>query len=412
MISRFARLPARFILNPRHTTGLPYPETLKPILSEAASAVATKEIASWPGYEPTPLIWLEPLAEQLGVEALYLKDESERFGLKSFKALGGAYAVYRVLAEVVERAEGRRPTAAEIASGEYSDLTSKVTVTCATDGNHGRSVAWGAKTFGCACTIVVHQTVSDARADAIAAFGADVVRSRGNYDDSVREAAEAAAENDWIVVSDTSYPGYLDIPRDVMSGYSVMVGEALRQLAEAGKPPPTHVFVQGGVGGLAAAVTSKLWERLGAACPKIVVVEPETAACLFVSAEAGSPTVFKGDLETIMAGLSCGEVSILAWRILDPGAAGFMTVSDAAAAEAMRLMASGDAGHPVVCGESGVAGLAGLLCLADHKDWRDAIGLGEAARVLLIGSEGDTDPDAYFRIVGATSEDVARRAEG
>ena len=409
MISRFATLPTRFFANPRHTVG-PYPEALKPVLSEAASAAAAKEVSAWPGYAPTPLVSLAPLAGAIGVEALYFKDESGRFGLKSFKALGGAYAVYRVLAGVVEKAVGHWPSADEIASGKYAELTRDVTVTCATDGNHGRSVAWGASTFGCACTIVVHATVSQARADAIAAFGASVVRSAGNYDDSVREAAEAAAANDWVVVSDTSYPGYLDIPRDVMSGYSVMVGEALDQLKAEGLAAPTHVFIQGGVGGLAAAVTAKLWEHLGPDAPLVIVVEPETAACLYASAEAGKPTVIAGDLETIMAGLSCGEVSELAWRVLEPGAAGFMTILDEAVAETMRLLASGEAGPVLVSGESGAAGLAGLLCLAAHNDWRKAIALDENARVLLIGSEGDTDPDAYTRIVGATGDEIAKRA--
>lgn len=409
MISSFSAFPARFLLNPHRDDG-PYPAALRAIQSEAVSTAAGKEIASWSGYEPTPLIPLGPLASRLGLARIFYKDESGRFGLGSFKALGGAYAVYRVLVRAIERETGKWPGAADLVAGRFADLTGSVTVTCATDGNHGRSVAWGARMFGCGCTIFIHATVSEARAAAIAAFGARVVRTAGTYDNSVREAARAAEANGWVVVSDTSYPGYVDIPRDVMSGYSVMIDEALAQLQAEGELPPTHVFIQGGVGGLPAAVTARLWQSLGAARPLVTVVEPETANCLYASAAAGEPTSVTGDLDTIMAGLACGEVSVLAWRILDRGAAAFMTIVDDAAAEAMRLLASGDAGHRIVGGESGVAGLAGLLCLAGHTEWRREIGLDDTARVLLIGSEGDTDPDAYRRIVGSSGDAVRGRA--
>ena len=296
-----------------------------------------------------------------------------------------------------------------MASGRHADLTRDITVVCATDGNHGRSVAWGAKMFGCACTIFVHAAVSEARADAIATYGARIVRSPGTYDDAVREAARQAAAKRWVVVSDTSYPGYVDIPRDVMSGYSVMADETLAQLRAEGEQPPTHVFIQGGVGGLAAAVFARLWQALGAARPRLIVVEPAAAGCLFASAEAGNAAGVAGDLETIMAGLSCGEASVIAWRILDQGADAFVTVVDDAAAETMRLLAEGEAGVPVVSGESGVAGLAGLLCVAERSEWRQALALDEASRVLLISSEGDTDPAVYSRIVGVPGDVVLGR---
>lgn len=237
-----------------------------------------------------------------------------------------------------------------------------------------------------------------------------MVRSAGTYDDAVQEVAREADANGWVVVSDTSYPGYVDIPRGVMSGYSVMIDEALAQLDAESEQPPTHVFIQGGVGGLAAAVTARLWQALGTLRPLVTVVEPEAAGCLYASAEAGQPTAVTGDLATIMAGLSCGEVSLLAWRILDPGAGAFMTIVDDAAAETMRLLAKGEAGQRVVSGKSGVAGLAGLLCLAARADWRRAIGLDDTARVLLVGSEGDTDPDAYRRIVGVTANTIREQA--
>ncbi len=285
------------------------------------------------------------------------------------------------------------------------EIVSAITVTCATDGNHGRSVAWGARMFGCACVIYIHETVSAARKAAIEGYGATVVRTPGTYDDSVRQAAADADRLGRFVVSDTSYEGYEDVPRDVMQGYAVMAEEALGQWAGA---PPTHLFVQAGVGGLAAAVGGHLWERLGPARPRLVVVEPEKAACLYLSARAGKPTVAEGALDTIMAGLACGEVSLLAWRILEAGADAFMTVPDSAAIRAMRLLADGT--PPVVAGESAVGGLAGLLAGAADPASRAALGLDATSRVLLFGSEGDTDPALYAELVGRTAAAVRAAA--
>lgn len=389
-----------------------YPAELRPVLSLAAARAAMEEISTWPGYAPTPLVALPGLADALGIAEVTYKDEGGRFGLGSFKALGGAYAVRRLLGDAVARATGRRPTSAELAAGTHAAITRAITVTSATDGNHGRSVAWGAQMFGCRCVIYVHATVSDERVAAIARYGAEVVRVEGNYDDAVRQADRDAARHGRLLVSDTSYEGYLDVPRDVMQGYSVMVQEALEQLGRGGGSLPTHVFIQGGVGALAGAVTAHLWESLGAGCPRIVVVEPDKAACLLASARAGKPTVITGDLDTIMAGLACGEVSELAWRVLAPGATAFMAVTDEAAPAAMRLLASGEAGARVAGGESGVAGLAGLACAAMRPDWREAVGLDAGPRVLLFGSEGDTDPRLYREIVGMSGDEVRARAAG
>ena len=381
MSSGFASLPAGMHVNRMWRPG-PYGDAERAILSREGAATARAEISRWPGYAPTPLRPLPDLAARLRVGRIDYKDEAGRFGLGSFKALGGAYAVWRLLA-------GRSGAAARA-----------VTVTCATDGNHGRAVAWAAQMFGCRCVIYLHATVSAARSDAIARYGAEIVRVPGTYDDAVRAAAADAQRHGRLVVSDTSYAGYMDVPRHVMQGYAVMVEEALEQCGV----PPTHVFVQGGVGGLAAAVTAHLWESLPAQRPSVVVVEPATAACLFASAAAGHPVSVGGDLDTIMAGLACGEVSPLAWSILAPGAAAFMTIVDEAAAATMRLLAG--RAPPVVGGESGVAGLAGLLCLAERPDWRAAIGLDAGAVVLLFGSEGDTDPESYRRIVGRSADAV------
>jgi diaminopropionate ammonia-lyase len=402
MIQNLHRAKA-LLRNPAAERG-PYPAALRETLSRTAAAQAMATISAWQGYARTPLVALPELARQEGVGAIHYKHESARFGLGSFKALGGAYAVLRLLARLAREQTGLPVTEEDILSGQFAGFAAGITVCCATDGNHGRSVAWGGELFGCKVVIFVHATVSQDRAEAIRAFGAEVIRTAGTYDDSVREAARMAAENRWHVVSDTSYPGYTDVPRDVMQGYTVMAEEALAQL----DAPPTHVFLQGGVGGLAAAVTATFWEALGAARPLTVVVEPETAACLLASARTGTPTAVTGDLETIMAGLACGEPSLIAWPVLRGGADAFMAIDDAAAAATMRLLASGHAGPRLVAGESGVAGLAGFLALDPQE--RAALGMTPASRILAFGSEGDTDAGVYAGIVGETG--AALRAKG
>lgn len=377
------------------------------ILSSESFKIARREITSWPGYRPTPLRSLDGLARELGVGKILYKDEAERFGLGSFKALGGAYAVFRLVQREIEKRAGHLVLASEILSGRYKSITEQVTVTCATDGNHGRSVAWGAGLFGCRCVIYVHATVSQPRCDAIASYGAEVRRVPGNYDDAVRQADRDARTNGWQIISDTSYEGYTDVPRDVMQGYCVMVDEALEQMSQR----PTHVFVQGGVGGLAAAVCSHLWQVYGAQRPLYVVVEPNKADCIYQSAVAGHPVVVHGALDTIMAGLACGEVSLLAWRILEPGADAFMTITDAAAAETMRMLAMAPYGdQPIVAGESAVAGLAGAAIAARDDEVRRRLSLGPRSVVLLFGTEGATDPDVYQQIVGYSAHQVRTRA--
>jgi diaminopropionate ammonia-lyase len=367
----FPPLPFTVFANPR--AGIP--GTV--VLPEAGFRRARDEITSWPGYAPTPLVDLPWAAAMAGVAAVRIKDESGRFGLGSFKALGGAYAVGRVLAH--ERARGGVAPAS-------------ITVTSATDGNHGRAVAWGAQRFGCRCVIFIHATVSQGRADAIAAYGAEVRRVAGTYDDAVREAAETAKREGWFVVSDTSWPGYAAVPTDVMQGYRVMVEEALEQFEGA---PPTHAFIQGGVGAVAASVSVQVRTRLTPP-PALVVVEPDSAACLLASAELGEPTGVAGDLETVMAGLACGEPSLLAWQELERATAAFMAIPDEAAIVALRLLAR----HGLTIGESGVAGLAGLLLGAADPAARETLGLAPDSRVLLFGTEGATDPETYGRLLG------------
>jgi diaminopropionate ammonia-lyase len=375
------------------------------ILSEAGFAAAEQEISRWPGYAPTALRALPQLAARLGVAEIHYKDESTRFGLKSFKALGGAYAVFRLLQRAVALHLGERgATVAEILAGRYRELASALTVTCATDGNHGRSVAWGAQLFGCRCVIYVHSTVSEGRCAAIAQYGAEVIRVPGNYDDSVRHAAGEAARHGWTVISDTSYDGYRDIPIDVMHGYGVMARELVRQ---CGDTLPTHVLVQAGVGGLAAAVCAAFWLAWGERRPVFVIIEPERADCFLRSALAGHPVAVPGDLDTVMAGLACGEVSPLAWEILRGGADCFATVADRHALDGMRVLARPQGGDPaIVAGETGAAGLALLLASVDQPVLRRALGIDATARVLLIGSEGDTDPAIYQQVVGVGADAV------
>ncbi len=363
------------------------------VLPDGGFRRARTEITAWPGYAATPLRDLPGLAAGAGLGVVRLKDEAGRFGLGSFKALGGAYAVAGVLAdELARRGVAPNASTADLVAGRYRAATARLTVTCATDGNHGRSVAWGARMFGAACVIFVHGGVTKGRIDAMAQYGADVRVVAGNYDASVREAARIAGEKGWFVISDTAWEGYAEVPRAVMQGYRVMVDEAVAQWQGA---PPTHVFVQAGVGGLAAAVSAHLRASYQPS-PRLVVVEPETAACLLASAERGQLATIDGDLDTIMAGLACGAPSPLAWQELARASFAFMAVADAAAAECMRLLAKAG----IVAGESGVAGLAGLLLAAGDAAARVALGLDGDSRVLLFSSEGATDPAVYAALVG------------
>ncbi|MEV8468450.1 diaminopropionate ammonia-lyase [Fluviibacterium sp. DFM31] len=394
-------------LNPAAAPTNPWTEAQNAILSDAGFAAARDTIGQWPGYAPTPLVALPDLAETAGVASLHYKDEGGRFGLGSFKALGGAYAVARLLQAELGKALGRAVTMEEVTQVAHPDLAAKITVCCATDGNHGRSVAWGAQTFGCACVIFIHATVSEARKTAIESFGAEVRRCNGNYDDSVRAAQDTARREGWFVVSDTSYPGYMEVPKDVMQGYEIMAAEAFDALDK----PPTHIFLQTGVGGMAAAVTAQAKRRWGDARPVIVLCDPDLSACFLESFRAGKPAVVEGDLDTLMAGLACGEVSALAWAVLEDHADAVMAVTDAAAVAAMKHLAFPTGGDPaVVAGESAVAGLAGLLALAEDAEARRLLHLGPDARVLLFGTEGDTDPTLYQDLVGAPAATIRKGA--
>lgn len=404
-ITRAPGTPEAFTLclNPLAAPAHPWNEAQDAILSDAGLAAARATIGGWPGYAPTPLLALPGLAAELGVAALQYKDEGGRFGLGSFKALGGAYAVARLLQAELSRTLGRAVPMDEVTGRAYPEEAARITVCCATDGNHGRSVAWGAQNFGCNCVIFIHATVSEARKAAIEAYGAEVRRCAGNYDDSVREAQETATREGWFVVSDTSYPGYMDIPKDVMQGYEVMAAEAFDALDQ----PPTHVFLQTGVGGMAAAVAAQAVRRWGAERPRIVLCDPDRSACWLESIRAGRPTAVEGDLDTLMAGLACGEVSALAWEILREHADAVMALTDVAAVAEMRRLARPVAGDPaIVAGESAVAGLAGLTAAMGDEEARAMLGLDAQSRVVVFGTEGDTDTALYEELVGLSGDAV------
>jgi diaminopropionate ammonia-lyase len=387
MIGR-APLPRQHLLNVLGASGRATVETL---------------LAHCPAHRQTPLHSLTGLAESLGVAAISVKDEGHRFGLKSFKALGGAYAVMQLVLEQASATPQSSISPPDLMSDRVRAVAATMTVACATDGNHGRSVAAGARLVGASCVIFVHGGVSAERVAAMAAFGARIVRVEGTYDDSVAEAARQAETNGWIVVSDTSWDGYERIPLMVMQGYTVMVGEAFDALPE----PPTHLFLQAGVGGMAAAVAAHARAIYGAVAPKIIVVEPARAACLFTSARVGRLTEVPHGEPTVMGMLECYAPSAVAFEILAPLVSGYVTLEEDEAVTAMKQLAFPKPGDPViVAGESGGTGLAGLtVCLNDPLA-RAALELGPTSRVLVFNSEGATDPILFQKHVGLSPEEL------
>lgn len=368
-------------------------------------------LSHWPliAHEPTPLFQLPDLSRRLGVASISLKDESVRSPLGSFKALGAPIALVRLLVRLHPKIS-LAPEA--LFAGRHRELMRKVTVISATDGNHGRALAAAASSVGCRCLIVLHALVSVEREEAIAAHGAEIIRIKGNYDESVDEAARLATKNGWHVVSDTSYEGYEEIPRDVMQGYSVIADEIMEQtrIHKGGLSPFTHVFLQGGVGGLAAGVSSFLWEYLAANRPTFIVVEPEQADCLYQSALKGRAELASGSVDSVMAGLACGKTSPLAWRFLEPAIDYFVTVSDDEAVGAMKMLAAGsERDTPVVGGESGVAGVAGMVWLGRNEAFCRTAGLNADSRVLCINTEGATAPSVYEKLAGSSARSVLER---
>lgn len=358
----------RVVLNPL-AARTDYTQAEARIVSSSLAETARREISQWPGYEVTPLRTLDGLARELGLGQVLYKDESGRLGQGSFKTLGGAYAATLELREAGAKA--------------------KVTLCCATDGNHGRSVAFAAARFGQACVVFMHEHASAAKAAAISALGARVVRVQGTYDDSIREARAAAAREGWLLVPDTSEDEHDPITRRVMQGYGVMVLEIFEQLRDS--QPPTHVMLQAGVGGLAAAVAGLFAEVYGARRPLSIIVEPEAAACLLESALQQRAAQIDGDLMTAMDMLSAGEASPVAWPILERRADVFVAIDDAAAIEVTRQLSAGSTHSAALdVGVSGAAGVAGLIELLKHGELATLLQLNASSRVLVFGTEQGT----------------------
>ncbi|MCA1440641.1 diaminopropionate ammonia-lyase [Ensifer sp. IC4062] len=397
-----------FLLNTHPDHNSPLDPVDAETLGEGGADTVERFLAHRANHAETPLHALPALARELGVGAIHVKDEGHRLGLGSFKALGGAYAVIRLVLEEAERRLGRAVDIAELHSPKVKAVAATMTFACATDGNHGRSVAQGAELVGAKAVIFVHGGVSDARVAAISRFGAEMVRVDGTYDDTVAEAARVATENRWTIVSDTSWAGYERIPGLVMQGYTAMVREALRRLPE----PPTHVFVQAGVGGVAAAVSGHLALTFGDGRPTFAVVDPVRAACIFETARAGHPVKIAHGEPTVMAMLECYDPSLVAWRVLKNVADVFMTVDEHDAIAAMNRLARPSGNDPaIVAGESGGAGLAGLMRAATTPAIRAAVGLDETSRILLFNTEGATDPERYADLVGMTPAEVIGRRQ-
>jgi len=365
-------------------------ESVRKILSENGFKEAFDTISSWTGYASTPIYNLCHLADDLGLGEIYYKDEGSRFSLKSFKALGGAYAVKKAIDINI----GRLPSLGHI-SADLLNRVKAFTVASATDGNHGRSVAWGAKMFGCSCVIFIHEKVSEYREEQLKNLGAKVVRKGKNYDESVRIAQEVSSLNNWQVISDTSYEGYLDIPKYVMHGYEVMAHEAIKLQNMS----PTHVFLQTGVGSMAAGVAANLYRGMRTP-PKIILVDPQKADCWVKSIQKGKPVRAKGDLDTFMAGLACGEVSVLAWEILQNIAEAAISISDKNAAEMMRyLFMPPNEQTKVVAGESAVGGLVGLVASMNNNRLKKNLKLTRNSKILVFGTESDTDPEIFDSVI-------------
>ncbi|MCI6238420.1 MAG: diaminopropionate ammonia-lyase [Lachnospiraceae bacterium] len=380
------------------------PQTSDPYLSLMSKEEVTKARnfhRTFPQYQETPLRSLKQMASYLGLGTVAVKDESFRYGLNSFKALGGAYAMGRFLADEVGR---------DISELSYSVLTDehflKTLAPCtffsATDGNHGRGVAWTARMLHQRCVILMPKGTAKSRFDNIRALGAEVTIEDLNYDECVRKAARLAEETPHsVIVQDTSWPGYFDIPSWIMQGYGVMADEAAEQLGTR----PTHVFVQAGVGCMAGAVTGYFSALYPDNPPKIIVVEPHAADCMYRSNEKGdgSRVIVEGDMDSCMAGLACGEPCEIGWALFRNHATGFISGEDRMTLRGMRMLAGCFRDDPhITSGESGAAtfgALATIMMEDCYSDIRKELGLGPDSTVLCFSTEGDTDPVHYKQVV-------------
>lgn len=360
--------------------------------------------ASFPQYKRTPLAKLDNLAREIGVSKVFVKDESYRFGLNAFKVLGGSFSMAKYLAQRINKDISELPYE-KLVSKEIKEQLGDVTFYTATDGNHGRGVAWTANKLKQKSVVYMPKGSSKTRLENIQAEGAEASITDMNYDYAVRLAAENAKLNNGVVVQDTAWEGYEEIPMWIMQGYGTMALEAIEQLKENNVERPTHIFVQAGVGSLAGAVQGVFASIYGENCPTTVVVESNLADCLYKSAVArdGEPRIVGGDMQTIMAGLACGEPNIIGWEILKNYSSVFVSSPDWVAAHGMRVLGNPLKGDDrVISGESGAvtAGLVhAIMTREDLKDLKDELKLDENSKILLFSTEGDTDPDKYRSIV-------------
>lgn len=355
-------------------------------------------------YAPTPLVRLKNLAHELGLGEILVKDESQRFGLNAFKVLGGSYAVARYLARRLDLPMSR-VSPQLLRSAEVHEQLGKITLVTATDGNHGRGVAWTAQQLGMGATVFMPAGSAPVRAENIRKTGAQCTITDLNYDDTVRLAMQHAQETDGVLVQDTAWDGYEEVPLWIMQGYTTLALEADEQWRDCGLRPPTHIFLQAGVGSFAAAVLGYFAAVWGDAAPQVITVEPQAADCFFRSFMAGNsaPRAVSGHMRTIMAGLACGEPSSLCWPLLRDRAVGGLSCHDVVAANGMRILAAPLPGDSPVCsGESGAAPLGAIEHIMKNpqmQDVRQALRLDAASRILLFSTEGDTSPELYRQIV-------------
>ena len=398
--------PTHLFVNPRAHPPPEYGPEQQALLNRDAFADVEAEVTRFPGYQPTPLIALDGLAAGSGVEGLWCKHEGHRFEVGSFKPTGPVYAMLSVLKGEVRKATGAETvTTRDLMDGKHGAVTREIVVSAATSGNHGRALAWGARMFGCRCVIYMNDGVSAGREEAIAAYGAEVVRVPGNYDGAVQRSYADAERRGYFPISDEKSAEYPHVSREIIQGYAMVAGEIVRQFG--GGQPPTHVFVPGGGGRLAAATCGHLWERYGSSHPRVIVVEPTSSACLYHSALDDRAATVSGDGRSVMDGLVVESASPQAWGILRAGAFAFLTVPEEAAVDALRQAAAGVGGDPpLVIGETGIAAWAGFLAASRDEELKQQLGVDSASRIVVIATEGATDPEVYGNLVGRTPEAV------
>ena len=348
-------------------------ENILKILNKEDIDEAYKIISKWNNYSPTPLLNLNKLAEKLKFNKIFYKDESKRFSLKSFKALGGAYAVEKIT-------KGNKD----------------IVVSTATAGNHGRSVAWGSSKLGLKCKIFISKYVSEFRAEAMRSFGADIIRVNGNYDNSLKECIKQSKQNNWQIVQDVAWEDYKQVPKLTMAGYSVMMKEISQQIKNE---KISHVILQAGVGGMAAAMVAGIARYLNE-IPKIIVVEPESAACVLESIKAGKLEKISIKKESLMGGMSCDEVSLVPWEILKNSINYCVTVSDNYISKTVKSLANCEfSDDKIIGGECSTPGIVSLAGLCNDSEIKNKIDLNENSNVLIFGCEGDADEELYQKLL-------------